>query len=96
MTQIYSYKINETETIKGYINGKIYAGYVYINPLDENTMTIDFKNSIKFAFDKTKLFKDNKTTALYNESKNIIDNNKNKDLPTTVEGWMKLMEKSER
>lgn len=92
MTQIYSYKISETETIKGYINGKIYAGYVYINQLNEDTMTIDFKNSVKVLFDKTKLFKDSKTTALYNESKNVVNNN----LPKTVEGWMKLMEKSER
>jgi hypothetical protein len=53
-------------------------------------MTIDFKKSIKVPYDKSKLFNATKSTELYNAKNN------DSSLPTNVEDWMKLMEKSER
>ena len=90
MTNIIVYYASETNKIKGYTNGKVYGGFIYINVLNEETMTIDFKNSVKVPYDKTKIFNATKSTELYN-SKNIESN-----LPTNVSDWMKLMEKSER
>lgn len=89
-TNIIVYYASETNKIKGYTNGKVYGGFIYINVLDEETMTIDFKHSVKVPYDTTKLFNATKSTELYNAK------NETSKLPTNVTDWMKLMEKTER
>jgi len=75
-----SYKVSESETILGFWNGKVYGSDIYINP--EYCGEIMWRKSVKVKNDKTKMF------APKREVKSV--------LPTTTEGWMKLMEKSER
>lgn len=62
-----------------------------MNLLNEETMTIDFKNSVKLPYDLSKMSKMVKTTERYNAPKTTTN-----QLPTNVHDWMKLMGKSER
>jgi hypothetical protein len=91
MTTIVGYKVSETQTLKGYWNGKNYNGTIYMNLLNEETMVIDFKNSVKLPYDLSRMSKMVKSTEKYNASKVTTDH-----LPTNVNDWMRLMEKSEK
>lgn len=89
---IVGYEISETKTLKGYWNGKNYNGVIYLHLLNEETMEIDWKKSVKLPYDISKMSKLVKTTEAYNNRQSINNN----PLPTTVEGWMKLMERMEK
>ncbi len=78
--------------IKGYWNGKNYNGTIYINPLEESTMQINWKKSIALPYDQAKIAIAGKSTRLYNET----NNNNSSVLPTNVADWMRLMERTER
>lgn len=74
------YKASETETIRGFWNGKNYGGEIYINP--EILGEIMWRKSVKVKYDLTKMFAPKK------EEKS--------SLPTNTANWMKLMANSER
>ena len=73
---------------------KNYNGYMYINPLNEETMVIDWKNSVKLPVINEKIFVAVKSTEKYNAVQQAAKSSTT--LPTNVHDWMKLMEKSER
>jgi len=73
---------------KGYWNGKNYAGVIYMNPLNEETMEIDWRHSIKLPFDPTKMAKLVKTTERYNAARRQMNR------PKSVEGWMNFVNRN--